>query len=122
MSMKSCLLSYSEYAMIKMIKKTSWKSCDLINIHVHCQKGCGVDLNMCIILEHTIETYSLIQHSPTFIQYQMTLALILSMHIALKCFGENCYRVTYSTMCPRSSDPFYVVTNKYKMGYYFLDI
>ena len=25
-----------------------------------------------------------------------------------------------STMCPRSSDPFYIVTYAYKMGHYFL--
>ena len=28
----------------------------------------------------------------------------------------------WSTVCPRSSDPFYVVTYYNKMGHYFLDI
>ena len=29
---------------------------------------------------------------------------------------------TYSTVCPGSSDPFYIASLLYKMGHYFLDI
>ena len=35
--------------------------------------------------------------------------------------GQGAMHNTY-TMCPRSSDPFYIVFLMYKMGHYFLDV